>query len=117
MKAELKQLWVAALRSGKYAQGKSYLRVKNEYCCLGVLCDLMEPKGWSLRLKPVVGGEYNHVFGRRTLIGGFNNTCFTIKEGVLPEETLDVLVKMNDEEISFAEIANKIEEIVPTEQD
>jgi hypothetical protein len=34
--------WVAALRSGKYKQGKGVLhdQDKNTYCCLGVLCDL-----------------------------------------------------------------------------
>ena len=40
--------WVAALRSGKYRQGQSMLRVfdseqeppMNRFCCLGVLCDI-----------------------------------------------------------------------------
>lgn len=38
--------WVAALRSGNYKQGKSYLNRyndkthTNEYCCLGVACEL-----------------------------------------------------------------------------
>lgn len=41
MKAELKQAWVAALRSGKYEQGRHQLRTGNRYCCLGVLCDVL----------------------------------------------------------------------------
>lgn len=41
MKPEIKKMWVEALRSGKYAQGKGRLRGNgNNYCCLGVLCDL-----------------------------------------------------------------------------
>lgn len=32
--------WVKALRSGKYKQGKHYLKYNNEYCCLGVLADI-----------------------------------------------------------------------------
>ncbi len=32
---------MTALRSGKYAQGKSRLRDGNSYCCLGVACDLV----------------------------------------------------------------------------
>lgn len=34
--------WVAALRSGKYKQGKGALHQKtgNKFCCLGVLCTL-----------------------------------------------------------------------------
>lgn len=35
--------WVAALRSGKYKQGKGELRTKEDsYCCLGVACDLYQ---------------------------------------------------------------------------
>ena len=41
MKPEIKDAWVAALRSGKYEQGRRTLRsIENKYCCLGVLCDL-----------------------------------------------------------------------------
>lgn len=39
--------WIKALRSGKYKQGKGYLKQfnsKNEprHCCLGVLCELYD---------------------------------------------------------------------------
>lgn len=48
MDAELKTKWVAALRSGKYEQGRGQLRTINDlYCCLGVLGDLMLPNGWE----------------------------------------------------------------------
>lgn len=40
MKADIKQKWVAALRSGEYEQTEGVLRNGNGYCCLGVLCDL-----------------------------------------------------------------------------
>lgn len=40
MKKEIKDLWVAALRSGDYAQGANALRTQDVFCCLGVLCDL-----------------------------------------------------------------------------
>ena len=46
MKPAIKKLWVEALRSGKYKQGKSALKVKTKkgfkYCCLGVLCELYQ---------------------------------------------------------------------------
>ena len=32
--------WVAALRSGKYKQGKEALTTTAGYCCLGVACEL-----------------------------------------------------------------------------
>lgn len=41
----LKAKWLAALRSGNYTQGQNALiRIKEstrEYCCLGVLCDVL----------------------------------------------------------------------------
>jgi hypothetical protein len=46
MKPEVKKLWVAALRSGKYTKGVGYLKAEQEdsleigYCCLGVLCEI-----------------------------------------------------------------------------
>ncbi len=41
MNKEIKEKWVAALRSGDYQQGKEVLRTgQDKFCCLGVLCDL-----------------------------------------------------------------------------
>jgi len=41
MNAIIKKQWIAALTSGEYQQGKSQLRYKDDnYCCLGVLCEL-----------------------------------------------------------------------------
>jgi len=45
MNPEIKQLWLEALRSGKYNQGKSLLRpTESSYCCLGVLCQIAEER-------------------------------------------------------------------------
>lgn len=44
MNAAVKKQWVEALRSGEYAQGQNHLRQvvrgRDQFCCLGVLCDL-----------------------------------------------------------------------------
>lgn len=46
MKHEIRDDWTAALRSGEYKQGQGVLRtIGNEYCCLGVLCDLAVKAG------------------------------------------------------------------------
>ena len=43
MKKEIANIWVKALRSGKYKQGVCALHTSdNKYCCLGVLCDLYD---------------------------------------------------------------------------
>lgn len=44
--------WVQALRSNKYNQGVSRLRQKysfsrDQFCCLGVACDLVDPTKWE----------------------------------------------------------------------
>lgn len=36
----MKDKWVAALRSGKYTQGRGYLNSNGSLCCLGVLCEI-----------------------------------------------------------------------------
>ena len=45
-RSEIIEKWITALESGKYRQGNSYLVSENGYgnrdfCCLGVLCDVM----------------------------------------------------------------------------
>jgi hypothetical protein len=40
MHREIAEQWIAALRSGKYEQGRNTLRDGDSFCCLGVLCDL-----------------------------------------------------------------------------
>ena len=62
----LKRKWLAALRSGEYTQGRGFLaratgeeneagEPLHEFCCLGVLCDIVDPNGWSF-CKPLSGG-------------------------------------------------------------
>lgn len=51
MNPEVKVKWLSALRSGEYTQGRAALRRMNkktgreEFCCLGVLCDIAEKEG------------------------------------------------------------------------
>lgn len=104
MNAEVKQKWIDALRSGKYNQTKGCLHDNTGYCCLGVLCDVVDPNGWDK-------GD------------GFRETIWNYKEEVddllLPPtlvEDLDIdedapveLSDMNDNGTPFAEIADYID--------
>ena len=38
--------WIAALRSGNYAQGHRALRTEKGFCCLGVASDILNPEAW-----------------------------------------------------------------------
>jgi|LakMenE01Jun11ns_1017448.scaffolds.fasta_scaffold9958319_2 hypothetical protein len=43
MKKEIANIWIKALKSGKYKQGRGTLRTDDDkFCCLGVLCDLYD---------------------------------------------------------------------------
>jgi hypothetical protein len=53
MKKEIADRWIAALRSGEYAQTQGRLSEKNleggnAFCCLGVLCDLYREEHGTL---------------------------------------------------------------------
>jgi hypothetical protein len=47
VKEDVKQAWVAALRSGEYEQAQHQLHTSHGYCCLGVLCDISGLGEWD----------------------------------------------------------------------
>lgn len=107
MKAEIRQRWLEALRSEKYSQGRNLLRQEgNAFCCLGVLCDLVDPDGW--RFEEGLGrydhsGYVGHLPGAVGAVAGLvGDQCFT-------------LMGMNDNGQSFAQIADWIEANIPTD--
>lgn len=121
MDPQLKQEWLAALRSGNYTQGTGYLRLgaiwrkdrKVAHCCLGVLCELAAKHGlgkWGTEADP--DGE-----------GLENDFYFLSHSDTMPPDSLlqriglhedhaNALAKMNDEGQTFTKIANYIEEHV-----
>ena len=105
MKPDVKQAWLTALRSGDYQQGQGYLRQGDQYCCLGVLCDLYGK---------AVGPEWETTFGERAGIQSMHrvDTLLPIQvqkwaDLMLPNP-LD-LAAMNDNGSTFEELANIIE--------
>lgn len=109
MNPEIKAKWIAALRSGKYRQGKGVLRRADEFCCLGVLCDVVRKDVGGRWLKPSNIGVRNFKIGSET-------DCHILPDGVIAFVGLPpcdgnpfgVAVK-NDKGASFAEIADHIE--------
>jgi hypothetical protein len=93
--------WVEALRSMKYKQGKKVLRSPNdEFCCLGVLCDVAHPENWVCSI-------YSYF--------DFDGKLFDLSHKMLQEVGLDrntetILLRMNDEQDwPFSKIANYLE--------
>ncbi len=101
MKPEVKTKWLAALRSGQYPQARGRLRSSDGYCCLGVLCDIVDPTQWNGR------NEY----GPDTKTG-FPDFAVYEAAGLeirVVNDTIERLAHMNDNGSTFPEIAAHIE--------
>ena len=97
--------WIAALRSGKYAQDVVALKSFKGYCCLGVKCELEGAFVWN-------GVE---AYGA---IAVYKGTCGLFSYGNLPAKAIitdaragiiDSLAQANDYGLTFNQIATVIE--------
>jgi hypothetical protein len=95
----VKLLWLQALLSGAYPQGKSRLRNQDRYCCLGVLCDV-SPKGtWTTTS---LGATFDHRL--------MAPPATVLAWAGLATEDMHMLMNMNDNGRSFRKIARWIDE-------
>ena len=104
MNEELKIKWLAALRSEDYTQGKDYLCKNNKFCCLGVLCDVIDSSKWVKSM--FTPGAFGYI--DPICMGGLPvhiGEKFNINSVMQFQ-----LSSMNDNGYSFAEIADFIEE-------
>lgn len=110
MNPEIKKRWIEALRGGKYKQGVGCLRsTENEYCCLGVLCDIT---------KQETGGTWrNGAFGgRHERDNKYLPAMVASYLGIPPCPKIRVadhserwLAELNDKKVNFTDIADLIE--------
>lgn len=108
--------WVAALRSGEYAQGRGLLRSEDGYCCLGVLCDVfMKETGEGEWADPLENGDLyfrldNESEGYFPPQRVYEWAGLVEKDGSYTDlRHLTSLVDLNDNRVPFEEIANVIE--------
>lgn len=120
--------WIAALRSGRYQQGRNALRRRTgegvAYCCLGVACDLYDSTKWDNEVY-CLGSDYvmlppeavRAFFGLKAASGHFT---FVSDKPVDPSKFVyepligpvwgTSLDRLNDSaELSFEQIADVIE--------
>jgi hypothetical protein len=102
MKKEIKNKWIAALRSEKYQQTQGVLHDREGFCCLGVLCDISGLDTWR---------DNDDGLGCYSFRDHFDElppemymfSGLTVKDS-------STLIKMNDvDEASFEKIATYIE--------
>lgn len=132
MKPEVKEKWVAALRSGEYQQGLNVLAHRDDegamsYCCLGVLCDLAVKDGVAVDVQSDADGDLTFE-GMEALPPSsvlnwarlrLENPEVQVPKNhpALADQFLDVrdrkgkcaLTSLNDGGFTFAEIADLIE--------
>lgn len=112
MKPEIKQRWVAALRSGEYEQGNDFLKTAGgQFCCLGVLCDLHSketgtPWTENIYAPPFYLDERSYLPPEVMEWAGLNQSNPVIRT---PDEGSLSLASRNDGGSTFQEIANLIE--------
>jgi hypothetical protein len=107
---EVYKMWIKALRSGKYKQGRDVLNKSSEFCCLGVVCDLANKDGGPQWIK-YLGDGYG-----RSFMGQSGILPDPVREFLgLTEMAQNYLASLNDNGISFKQIADYIETtIMPT---
>lgn len=116
MNPEIKQQWIEALRSGRYKQGQGSLRDHDEYCCLGVLCDLAEQAG-IVKSNSITGWSFIY----SSLVDRFDESDLNLPIAVMNWAGIDLnygveidvagklLSNRNDQGDSFDVIADVIE--------
>lgn len=111
----VKQRWVTALRASRYKQGKGALRQllggTHAYCCLGVLCNVLDHRKWKAHTAP--GPTTNPLTPRPADVfdwGELNAYVNTPFLG-LSQTVVEHLIEMNDDDdCTFGQIADWIEE-------
>jgi len=121
MDAKIKADWVAALRSGKYAQTTGQLKDVEAngpaYCCLGVLCDIVGAKWDEDGRATYKDGESSGLLPRTVAKAvGFDAdddyaNCQEVDPCVWMGQEKMTLSELNDSgDYTFAQIADIIEE-------
>jgi hypothetical protein len=103
MDANIKKKWLAALRSREFKQVMGALKRDEGHCCLGVLCELLEPDAlWEKRST----GSYT-IRGEGALMPYSLQERLNLSDS--EKEPFAQLPKMNDRGKTFEEIADFIE--------
>lgn len=116
MDPTFKQLWLEALRSGKYKQGQGRLRDRNSrFCCLGVLSDVVCPIAWRNDIITWPDNDGYYLWSDPLAPENCQNASHDLSPELclelgLTSDQTDTLIEMNDEGCSFAEIADYIQE-------
>lgn len=117
MNPEIKVLWVKALRSGKYRQGKHTLGKPGrcaahgaKFCCMGVLCELAVDAG-IIERKVILTSQREEIYeyGGRSVFVPVEVEVWAGLQETNPLASQRTLAKHNDKGESFSSIAEIID--------
>ena len=116
MRKKVNQLWVNALRSGKYEQGRGVLcSLDNKYCCLGVLTEVyIEQMKKNRKKSKVSKASISTTYCKQYLVNGKTIATHQLPEVVRKWAGLTTgkhmwAISMNDSHaLDFLDIANCI---------
>ncbi|WP_395138355.1 hypothetical protein [Schlegelella aquatica] len=117
------EAWIAALRSGQYKQGRSYLELDGKFCCLGVLCHVLHQRPeLGIKMDRLVIPDAAVAYSTPTSPRNRSRVPYSsmVELGLwaampsaAPRVVESVLTDLNDiDGASFAEIAQFIEDAV-----
>ena len=116
MKYKVMKKWIKALRSGKYKQGRYFLKQldrKNQprHCCLGVLCELYNEEMKKNHKKSLVIEKTNNSFWVNSNLPKvvMNWSGVRDSDGAIENDEHLCLTNLNDKGKGFKTIANIIE--------
>jgi hypothetical protein len=108
MDYQIKQLWIDALRSGEYKQGRGRLKRDDAYCCLGVLCDLHRKETGAKWWRSRDPGVDEYLCSSAAL--PMQVTCWAgLKQDDPRTKGVQTLAQLNDSGMDFQTIADIIE--------
>jgi hypothetical protein len=110
---EVKEKWIAALRSGEYIQGsgalkyRDYVQGETCHCALGVLCEVVAPEGFK---QHPVFLKYSHQFeGTKKAQECYPNQNKLKELGIYPSMFKKIAMLNDDQQRSFEYIADFVE--------
>ncbi len=111
MNKQLRDKWVAALRSGEYQQTTGELCSGDRYCCLGVLLAVSDIDDEMM--------EGHNTLDSRSQFRELRDECRLGSTSPVHGQTLQSkLIDLNDDErLPFPDIADWIEQNVPIDSD
>jgi hypothetical protein len=127
MNPDIKNEWVTRLRSGEYKQGTGALNRGGSYCCLGVLCEIGVEKGILSKEYAGPGARYMDEYEFTALDNEYDASSELLPEAAREwagledsnpyvsyldddDEMYNGLAEVNDNGLTFAEIADLIED-------